>query len=88
LISLVAFSVTPRVGNKPWAASNFELPSRKDIDAPLILGAVMFGVGWGLAGYCPGPALASVLTGGLDAASFVAALILGMWATRTWQKRS
>jgi uncharacterized protein len=88
LVSLVAFSVTPRLGNTPWAAAAFELPSRKDIDIPLVLGAVLFGVGWGLAGYCPGPALASVVSGGLDAAIFVAALLAGMWAVRAWQKRS
>jgi uncharacterized protein len=88
LVSLVAFGLTPRNGNKPWAASGFELPSRKDIDAPLVYGAVMFGVGWGLAGYCPGPALASVLTGGIDVLSFVAAMATGMWAMRRWQKRS
>ena len=88
LVSLVAFSVTPRMGKAPWAAAGFELPSRKDIDVALVLGAVMFGVGWGLAGYCPGPALASVFTGGIDAVSFVAAMVVGMWVMRTWQKRS
>lgn len=44
------------------------------------VGLVLFGIGWGLAGYRPGPALASVLTGGLDALAFVAALAAGMWA--------
>jgi len=80
LVTLVAFAVTPRPGRKPWLAESFQLPTRKDIDARLLLGAALFGIGWGLAGYCPGPALASVLTGGLDALVFVAALAAGMWA--------
>lgn len=80
LVTLVAFAVTPRPGRKPWLADSFQLPTRKDIDARLLAGAALFGIGWGLAGYCPGPALASVLTGGLDALVFVAALAAGMWA--------
>ena len=80
LVTLVAFAVTPRPGRKPWLAESFVLPTRKDIDGRLVLGAALFGIGWGLAGYCPGPALASVLTGGLDALVFVAALAAGMWA--------
>jgi uncharacterized membrane protein YedE/YeeE len=82
LVSLVAFAVTPRPGRKPWLAESFMLPTRRDIDGPLLLGAALFGVGWGLGGYCPGPALASVLTGGPDALIFVASLAVGMWAAR------
>ena len=86
LVTLLAFAVTPPTaqhpGRRPWLAPTFELPTRKDIDTRLVLGAVLFGVGWGLAGYCPGPALASVLTGGLDAWIFVSALLAGMWAAR------
>jgi uncharacterized membrane protein YedE/YeeE len=78
LVTLVAFALTPRAGNKPWAATHFKLPSRKDIDSKLLLGAVLFGTGWGLAGYCPGPALASLLSGGMDVVVFTVALVLGM----------
>jgi uncharacterized protein len=78
LVTLVAFAVTPRAGRKPWAAAAFELPTRQDIDFRLIAGAVMFGAGWGLSGYCPGPALASLLSGGLDVLVFVAALLVGL----------
>jgi uncharacterized membrane protein YedE/YeeE len=84
LVTLVAFAVTPRPGRKPWLAESFQLPTRQDIDARLLWGAALFGIGWGLAGYCPGPALASVLTGGLDALVFVAALAAGMWAAVRW----
>lgn len=82
LVTLVAFAVTPRQGNKPWAAPRFELPTHQDIDRKLVLGAALFGMGWGLAGYCPGPALASLLYGGVDVIAFVAALAVGMWAAK------
>jgi uncharacterized protein len=82
LVTSVAFAVTPRKGNKPWAAPRFELPTRQDLDRNLVLGAALFGIGWGLAGYCPGPALASLLYGGLDVIVFIAALAIGMWAAK------
>lgn len=55
------------------------MPTLRDVDAPLIAGAGIFGVGWGLAGYCPGPALTSLGSGSAGAAIFVAAMPLGMW---------
>lgn len=76
-VTLVAFAVTPRAGRKPWLAETFALPTRRDIDGRLLAGSALFGVGWGLAGYCPGPALASLLTG-WDAALFVPAMLAGM----------
>jgi uncharacterized membrane protein YedE/YeeE len=62
----------------PLAAPAFQVPTRKDIDAKLIAGAAVFGVGWGLAGYCPGPALASLVFGRLETAVFVIAMLAGM----------
>lgn len=82
LVTLLAFAVTPPTprhpARKPWLAKAFQLPTRKDIDTRLVLGAALFGVGWGLVGYCPGPALASVLTGGGAVAVFVVAMLVGM----------
>ncbi len=86
LVTLIAFTVTTRKGRKPWAANGFSLPTRSDIDAKLLLGGALFGVGWALAGYCPGPALASVLTGGGDAIVFVLAMGVGMWLAKRWVK--
>ena len=81
-VSLLAYFVTAsspeHPSRKPWFALKFELPARKDIDGRLIVGAALFGIGWGLAGYCPGPALASLLTGGLEVVVFVFAMIKGM----------
>lgn len=55
---------------------------RTEIDRRLIAGSAMFGAGWGLGGYCPGPALASLSFGGAPAAIFVAAMLAGMFAHR------
>lgn len=62
----------------PLLADGFGLPTRRDIDARLIGGAALFGLGWGLVGFCPGPALASLAYGRLSSVLFVAAMLLGM----------
>ena len=61
-------------------------PARREIDRPLVLGALIFGVGWGLAGYCPAPALASLATGTVKPAVFALAMLAGM-ALHGWQSR-
>lgn len=87
LVTLMAFAITPRPDRQPWLAKKFELPSRTDVDRPLILGAALFGVGWGLGGFCPGPALASLLIGSQDAIIFSIAMVLGMVLTRRLVRR-
>ncbi len=62
----------------PACAAAFVAPSKTRIDTPLCLGALLFGIGWGLGGYCPGPALASLLWGGTPVLVFVAAMLAGM----------
>lgn len=62
----------------PVLAPRFEVPSRRDIDARLVGGAALFGVGWGLAGLCPGPALTALGFGPPAVVLFVAAMIAGM----------
>jgi uncharacterized membrane protein YedE/YeeE len=62
----------------PLFARDFSLPTRADIDLPLVAGAAIFGAGWGLAGFCPGPALAGLLQGVAGVYVFVAAMLLGM----------
>jgi len=55
----------------------FQLPTRKDIDFPLVAGAALFGIGWGIAGYCPGPALTALSTLSNESIIFVAAMLAG-----------
>ena len=66
---------------KPIYAENFPTRNQSKIDSDLILGSVLFGVGWGLAGLCPGPAIASLGFGGTQSALFVLAMLLGMQLT-------
>ena len=72
---------------RPWAESRFQLPIRREIDRPLVVGALMFGLGWGLIGFCPGPALAALVSGRWQAWLFVAAMLAGMALYRLWQER-
>lgn len=62
----------------PLLDSKFYLPAKQTIDTPLILGSALFGVGWALGGFCPGPAMVSVLAGHRNNALFFVALLVGM----------
>jgi uncharacterized membrane protein YedE/YeeE len=72
----------------PFLDNKFHIPDNQEITKPLIIGSVLFGSGWGLGGYCPGPAIASLGGGSFEAAIFVAAMIAGMLLTRVNLKRS
>jgi uncharacterized protein len=63
---------------RPILADGFALPSKSTLDGRLLGGAALFGVGWGLSGFCPGPALAALVTGLTPVFAFVAAMIAGM----------
>jgi hypothetical protein len=62
---------------RPFLESTFRLPTRTRIDRPLLAGAVIFGIGWGLAGLCPGPAIAGLVTGSPAVVLFVLAMVVG-----------
>lgn len=64
---------------QPWFAVRFQLPSARDVDARLLLGAALFGIGWGWAGYCPGPAIAGLAVASREALWFVPAMLAGFW---------
>ena len=64
--------------SKPMLGERFQIPSRKDFDRSLIFGALLFGMGWGLGGYCPGPAITSLGSGSLNAVMFMVAMGVGM----------
>ena len=63
----------------PVLGGSFQIPSRKDLDRSLIIGALLFGSGWGLGGYCPGPAITSLGSGSVNALLFVVAMGVGMF---------
>lgn len=66
----------------PVFADAFQLPTRRDLDTRLLGGAALFGIGWGLSGYCPGPAVASLSGVSLPLATMLAAMVAGWWLAR------
>lgn len=78
-VGLIGFSIA---GRRPRSLLNepMRLPKARDIDKRLVLGSLGFGIGWGLAGFCPGPALVAIGAASLKGLVFVAAMVLGMVA--------
>jgi uncharacterized protein len=83
-VHFLAYRLIPRLRKPLWGGS-FGIPTRRDIDGRLIGGAVLFGAGWGLGGYCPGPALTSVVAGAQSTLLFTGAMLTGMWGHAVWQ---
>jgi len=76
VVTAAAFRLVTRRA-KPLYEERFHLSTLKDIDLPLVAGAALFGIGWGIAGYCPGPALTALTTLSGESMVFVAAMIAG-----------
>lgn len=76
-ISFVAFRLAARQ-KRPVFAEAFVIPGRRDIDSRLVGGAAVFGIGWGLVGFCPAPAISSLTYGRVESLVFVGALIGGL----------
>ena len=85
-VSAAGFALARRRG-APLLASSFQWPTRRDIDAPLVAGAVLFGIGWGLVGICPGPALVNLAGLSLPVIVFVGAMVIGMIGYELWPAR-
>ena len=77
LVGFFAFRLAGTRG-RAFLGGALQLPQRRDIDNRLVAGSVLFGIGWGLAGFCPGPAVVSFGSGQDKAALFVAAMLAGM----------
>lgn len=79
LVGLVGFALAKK-RTTSFLGSAMHLPTSRDIDRRLVLGSLIFGAGWGLAGFCPGPGIVAMGAGESKAALFVVAMIAGMWA--------
>lgn len=73
---------------RPALDARFHLPTNRNVDARLVLGAALFGIGWGLSGLCPGPAIAGLATGVASIALFVVAMLAGMIVYRFLPERA
>lgn len=77
----VSFLATPWVVKRarPMFAEAFALPATQAIDRRLLMGGALFGIGWGLWGYCPGPAITALAYGEISTVVFCVAMVFGMW---------
>ncbi len=78
LVTLISFRFVLRQPHPFWS-EKFYLPTRQDIDRSLLVGAGLFGIGWGIAGYCPGPAITATVLGISNPFIFLIAMIVGSW---------
>jgi hypothetical protein len=86
-VAAIGFALARRRG-APFLATKYRWPTRSDLDAPLVTGAVLFGVGWGLVGICPGPAIVNLAGLSVPIIVFVAAMIFGMIGFELWRAQS
>jgi hypothetical protein len=80
-VTLIAFRLVLKHG-KPLLEDKFDLPQKRDNDFPLVAGSAIFGIGWGIAGYCPGPAITALAALSTESIVFVVAMIAGGLAHR------
>jgi uncharacterized protein len=87
VVAFVGVAVSRRL-KKPVFDAEFHLPCTHRIDRRLVVGSALFGVGWGIAGFCPGPAIAALALGKAEIVIFVVTMVLGMIAHDRWAGRS
>jgi uncharacterized membrane protein YedE/YeeE len=83
LVTFPAFQLVKKFG-QPVCAAQFQIPTNKVIDTKLVTGSAMFGIGWGLVGFCPGPAIAALVTLQADVFIFGGSLLVGMVLFQVW----
>ena len=86
VVTLIGYQIIFR-RSAPLFATSFRLPTSQDIDTKLLGGAALFGLGWGLSGFCPGPAITSLVFGKTESITFVIAMAAGMIITKQIQNR-
>ncbi len=86
-VTFVLYHLT-RLMKRPLFADRFQFPHRTDIDLPLIVGPSLFGIGWGLAGMCPGPGLQVIVLSPSTAVWFVPAMLVGLWLGRPHHRKA
>lgn len=83
LVTLISYPLILR-RSQPILGHKFHLPTAQAVDRKLVVGSALFGVGWGLGGFCPGPAIVGLATGSRSAMLFVVAMLLGMALHRSY----
>jgi uncharacterized membrane protein YedE/YeeE len=85
--ALIGYQLIFKIRSAPLFDTKFHLPTKNDIDLPLIAGSAVFGIGWGLAGFCPGGSIPALGLGQPQAFIFVAAMLVGLGATKILRAR-
>ena len=85
-VAAAGYALARRQGQPLFAAQSL-WPTARQVDGPLVTGAVLFGIGWGLVGLCPGPAIENLATGSVRVLVFVVAMVAGMLLQRAQQQR-
>ena len=80
-VTLISFRYILKQSH-PLLTRKFYLPSHHNIDLPLILGSAIFGIGWGISGYCPGPGITALTLGIFNPILFLVAMIVGSWSSQ------
>ena len=86
LMLVMAGAVAVTLAGFRFYKTKFQAPALKDIDFPLVAGAALFGIGWGIAGYCPGPAITALSTLSMESVVFVSAMIVGGLVHRAFRR--
>ena len=86
-VGAFAFAVAKK-RTRSFLGGAMHVPTARDIDKRLVLGSLVFGVGWGLAGFCPGPAIVSAAAGQPKAMAFVVAMLAGMWLFEVLERQA
>ena len=85
LVSYFAFACTKKM-KASFLHMSFEIPKRKNIDSRLIIGSALFGIGWGMIGYCPAPAITSLFLGNPQSLLFVGSMLTGIYLFKVINK--
>lgn len=87
IVMAIAWRIQPRMTH-PIFAAKFALPDRTDLTVRLVAGSALFGIGWGIAGLCPGPGIAALVIEPAAAATFVAAMLAGMGLVKLTESKN
>ncbi|MGL4405640.1 MAG: DUF6691 family protein [Notoacmeibacter sp.] len=86
--TFIGYRIVFAARKQPAFEGSFELPTKSKIDVPLISGAILFGIGWGITGFCPGGSIPAIMLGEPSVWIFVAAMLVGIMLAGAWLRRA